>query len=268
MSYTALIDGLCKAGQIEKACQIYARKRATIKTSDMDIYFRMTTAVKNQMLLRMGLWWMVYVEQTRWHSQGWKYAQEVFAKMSERGYSPNLHTYGSLIDVLFKDKRLDLFLKVLYKMLENSCVPNLVIYTEMIDSLCKVGKTDEAYKLLLKMQEKGCNLNVVTYTAMIDGFGKLGKIEMCLELLRDMCSKDFLKKRIKHIGQNISQDIVKVVEGFSREFINSIGLLNELAENESVPMLPVYRVLIDNFVEADRLEAALKLLEEVPVFKF
>ncbi|KAF9617480.1 hypothetical protein IFM89_036441, partial [Coptis chinensis] len=41
-------------------------------------------------------------------------AQEVFAKMSECGYIPNVFTYSSLsslIDRVFKDKRLDLALK-------------------------------------------------------------------------------------------------------------------------------------------------------------
>ncbi|KAK4256084.1 hypothetical protein QN277_008997 [Acacia crassicarpa] len=40
ITYTTLIDGLGKAGQIEKACQIYAKMRGIIETSDMDIYFR------------------------------------------------------------------------------------------------------------------------------------------------------------------------------------------------------------------------------------
>ncbi|KAI9110480.1 hypothetical protein K1719_018346 [Acacia pycnantha] len=267
----ALVDGLCKANQVKEAHELLNSMSVEGCEPNHIVYDALIDGFCKAGKLED--------------------AQEVFAKMSERGYSPNLHTYGSLIDVLFKDKRLDLVLKVLSKMLENYCVPNVVIYTEMIDGLCKVGKTDEAYKLLLKMQEKGCNPNVVTYTAMIDGFGKLGKIEMCLELLRDMCSKgcapNFITYRVlinhccsaglldeahrlldemnqtywpKHISS-----YCKIVEGFSREFITSIGLLNELAENESVPMLSVYRVLIDNFVKADRLEAALKLLEEVPL---
>lgn len=271
ITHGALVDGLCKAKRVKEAHELLNSMSVEGCEPNHIVYDALIDGFCKAGKLED--------------------AQEVFAKMSERGYSPNLYTYGSLIDVLFKDKRLDLVLKVLSKMLENSCVPNVVIYTEMIDGLCKVGKTDEAYKLLLKMQEKGCNPNVVTYTAMIDGFGKLGKIEMCLELLRDMCSKgcapNFITYRVminhccsaglldeahklldemnqtywpKHISS-----YRKIVEGFSREFITSFGLLNELADNESVPMLPVYRVLIDNFVKADRLEAALKLLEEVPL---
>ncbi|MED6202488.1 hypothetical protein PIB30_106128, partial [Stylosanthes scabra] len=174
-------------------------------------------------------------------------------------------------------------------MLENSIAPNVVIYTEMIDGHCKVGKADEAHKLMLKMEEKGCDPNVVTYTAMIDGFGKLGKIEQCFELLRDMCSKgcapNFITYRVlinhccstglfeeahrlldemkqtywpRHISSHC-----RIIEGFNREFIASMGLLNELVEDDSVPVDSLYRILIDNYIKAGRLEVAVNLLEEI-----
>ncbi|KAF5190750.1 Pentatricopeptide repeat-containing protein [Thalictrum thalictroides] len=216
-------------------------------------------------------------------------AQVVFAKMSERGYSPNVYTYNSLIDRLFKDKRLDLALKVLSKMLENSCPPNVVTYTEMIDGLCKAGKTDEAYKLLLMMEEKGCHPNVVTYTAMIDGFGKVGNVEMSLMLLEQMgakgCAPNFVTYRVlinhccaagllKQAHQLLEEmkqiywprhvaGYRKVIEGFNKEFIISLGLMDEISEEGSLPIVPAYRVLIDSFCKAGNLEVALELHKEI-----
>ncbi|KAG8375943.1 hypothetical protein BUALT_Bualt09G0011500 [Buddleja alternifolia] len=215
-------------------------------------------------------------------------AQEVFAKMSERGYSPNVYTYSSLIDRLFKDKRLDLALKVLAKMLEYSCPPNVIIYTEMIDGLSKVGKTGEAYKLMLMMEEKGCKPNVVTYTAMIDGFGKAGKVDKSLELFHEMvdkgCAPNYITYRvlINHCcdGGRLDEayqlleemkqtywpthlaNYHKVMEGFSKEFILSLELVDEMGNNNSVPLIPIYKVLIDSFQRAGRLEMALKLHKE------
>nr|XP_023874319.1 pentatricopeptide repeat-containing protein At1g06710, mitochondrial-like [Quercus suber] len=217
----------------------------------------------------------------------------LFEEMKRNGIVPDVYIYTILIiDRLFKDKRLDLALKVLSKMLENSCAPNVVIYTEMIDGLCKVGKTDEAYKLMLMMEEKGCYPNVVTYTAMIDGFGKVGKVEKCFELLREMgskgCAPNFVTYRVlinhccatglldeahklldemkqTYWPRHISS-YCKVIEGFNREFIISLGLLDEISENDSVPIVPVYRILIDSFIKAGRLESALELHEEIPSF--
>ncbi|WCJ30369.1 Tetratricopeptide repeat (TPR)-like superfamily protein [Euphorbia peplus] len=219
-------------------------------------------------------------------------AQEVFTKMLYRGYTPTVFTYSSLIDRLFKDKRLDLALKILSKMLEDSCAPNVVTYTEMVDGLCKVGKTDEAYKLMLMMDEKGCKPNVVTYTAMIDGFGKAGRVERCLEMLEKMgskgCAPNFITYRVlishccayglldeaHRLLEEMKQTYwpkyttgyYKVVDGFSREFIASLGLLVEMSENDSLPIFPVYKLLIDNFIKAGRLEQALELYEELPSF--
>nr|POE44619.1 pentatricopeptide repeat-containing protein, mitochondrial [Quercus suber] len=57
-----------------------------------------------------------------------------------------------------------------------------------------------------------------------------------------------------------------VIEGLNREFIISLGLLDEISENDSVPIVPVYRILIDSFIKAGRLESALELHEEIPSF--
>ncbi|KAL3506659.1 hypothetical protein ACH5RR_032041 [Cinchona calisaya] len=216
-------------------------------------------------------------------------AQDMYAKMLERGYRPSLYTYSSFIDRLFKDKRLDLAIKVLAKMLENSCAPNVVIYTEMVDGLCKAGKTDEAYKLMLMMEEKGCHPNVVTYTAMIDGFGRVGKLDKCIELFQKMgtngCAPNHITYAvlIKHYSMAGFLDEAyqlleemkntywpihmesyrKVIEGFNKEFMMNLGLLNEISESDPVPVLPAYKLLIDSFSKAGRLEVALELHKQI-----
>ncbi|KAJ6733847.1 PENTATRICOPEPTIDE REPEAT-CONTAINING PROTEIN PET309 MITOCHONDRIAL [Salix koriyanagi] len=271
-TYGALVDGLCKAYQVKEARDLLKSMSVEGCEPNHVVYDALIDGCCKAGKLDE--------------------AQEVFTKMLECGYDPNVFTYSSLIDRLFKDKRLDLALKVLSKMLENSCAPNVVIYTEMIDGLCKVGKTDEAYKLMIMMEEKGCNPNVVTYTAMIDGFGKAGRVEKCLELMQQMSSKgcapnfvtyrvlinhccsagllDEAHKLLEEMKQTYWPRHVagyrKVIEGFNREFIASLDLSFEISENDSVPVAPVYRVLIDNFIKAGRLEMALELNEELSSF--
>ncbi|KAL5707779.1 hypothetical protein ACHQM5_018640 [Ranunculus cassubicifolius] len=268
-TYGALVDGLCKAHKVAEARDLLSAMSTVGCEPNHVVYDALIDG-----FCKVGK-----LEE----------AQEVFAKMSERGYSPNVYTYSSLIDALFKDKRLDLALKVLSKMLENSCPPNVVTYTEMIDGLCKVGKTEEAYKLLIMMEEKGCPPNVVTYTAMIDGFGKVGKVDMSLMLLEQMgvkgCAPNFITYRVlinhccaagllneahrlleemkqtywpKHVA-----GYRKVIEGFSKEFIISLGLLEEISEDSSPPIVPAYRILIDTFSKAGNLEVALDLHKEI-----
>ena len=268
-TYGALVDGLCKAHKVKEARDLLDAMSSGGCEPNHIVYDALIDG-----FCKAGK-----LEE----------AQNVFSNMSERGYIPTIYTYGSLIDRLFEDKRLDLVLKVLSKMLESSCAPNVVIYTEMIDGLCKVGKLDEAYKLMLMMEEKKCYPNVVTYTAMIDGFGKAGKIDKCLDLLKEMSSKgcapnfitykvlinhccalgrlDEAHKLLDEMKQTYwpkhMASYQKVIEGYSREFLASLGILNEMGENDSVPMLPVYSILIDNFMKAGKLEVALELFEEV-----
>lgn len=269
VTYGALVDGLCKAHRVKEARNLLDAMSLKGCEPNHIVYDALIDG-----FCKVGK-----LDE----------AQEVFVKMSECGYSPNVYTYSSLIDRLFKDKRLDLALRVLSKMLENSCPPNVIIYTEMIDGLCKVGKTDEAFKLMLMMEEKGCHPNVVTYTAMIDGFGKAGKVDKCLELLAQMgakgCAPNCVTYRvlINHccaaglldeaygLLEEMKQTYWprhiagyrKVIEGFNREFIVSLSLLDEINEDESVPLVPVYKLMIDSFCKAGRLEVAVELHKEI-----
>ncbi|KAL8491880.1 hypothetical protein ACS0TY_023466 [Phlomoides rotata] len=268
VTYGALVDGLCKVHRVKEARNILDAMSSSGCEPNHIVYDALIDGFCKAGKLDE--------------------AQEVFAKMSECGYIPNVYTYSSLIDRLFKDKRLDLALKVLAKMLENSCAPNVIIYTEMVDGLCKVGKTDEAYRLMVMMEEKGCNPNVVTYTAMIDGFGKTGKLDKSRELFQEMitkgCAPNYITYRVLinhccsvgrldeayHLLEEMKQtywphhltNYHKVVEGFSKEFLLSLQLVDEMGKNDSAPLIPVYKVLIDSFQKAGRLEMALQLHKE------
>ncbi|ERN20102.1 hypothetical protein AMTR_s00066p00041260 [Amborella trichopoda] len=268
-TYGALVDGLCKAHKVSEAHELLEAMGKDGCLANNVVYDALIDG-----FCKVGK-----LDE----------AQKVFAKMVECGYSPNVYTYSSLIDRLFKDKRLDLAIKVLSKMLENSCSPNVVTYTEMIDGLCKVGKTDEASRLLVMMEEKGCHPNVVTYTAMIDGYGKVGKVDLGLKLLREMaekgCAPNIVTYRvlINHccaaglldeacgLLDEMKQTywpphalwFKDVIQGFSIEFINSLGLLHEISEYNMFPMVPAYSILIDSLCKAGRLEVALELHKEM-----
>ncbi|KAL5998125.1 hypothetical protein ACLOJK_009060 [Asimina triloba] len=268
-TYGALVDGLCKAHKVAEARDLLDAMSAADCEPNHVVYDALIDG-----FCKVGK-----LDE----------AQEVLVRMSERGYSPDVYTYSSLIDRLFKDKRLDLALKVLSKMLENSIAPNVITYTEMIDGLCKVGKTDEAHKLLVMMEEKRCHPNVVTYTAMIDGFGKVGKVNMCLELFQQMtekgCAPNFITYRvlINHCctsglldeAQKLLEEMKhtywpkymtgyrNLIKGFSKKFLTSLGLLEEISKYDSLPLVPVYNILIDNLCKAGRLEKALLLHKDI-----
>ncbi|OQU81837.1 hypothetical protein SORBI_3006G128400 [Sorghum bicolor] len=280
ITYSALVDGLCKAGEIQKACEVYTKLIGTSDNVGSDFYFegkhtdsiapnvvtygalidglcKAHKVVDAQELLDAMLSngcepnHIIYDALIDGFCKVGKIdnAQEVFLRMSKCGYLPTVHTYTSLIDAMFKDRRLDLAMKVLSQMVESSCTPNVVTYTAMIDGLCRIGECQKALKLLSMMEEKGCSPNVVTYTALIDGLGKSAH-----SLLSEM-KQTYWPKYL--------QGYCSVVQGFSKKFIASLGLLEELESHGTVPIAPVYGLLIDNFSKAGRLEEALELHKEM-----
>ncbi|KAM0001575.1 putative tetratricopeptide-like helical domain superfamily [Helianthus debilis subsp. tardiflorus] len=269
VTYGALVDGLCKAHKVDQAVKLLDVMPSEGCEPNNIVYDALIDG-----LLKDGK-----LEE----------AERVYMKMCENGYNPNVFTYGAMIDKMFKDNRLDLASRVLSQMLEDSCAPNVVIYTEMIDGLCKVGKTDEAYRLMEMMETKGCKPNVVTYTAMINGFGIAGKVEKSLEIFKQMgsksCAPNYVTYRvlIHHCCASGRLDEAhglleemkmtywpkhmasyrKVIEGFNREFLINIGLLDDISEYDFVPVIPVYKLLFDSYRKAGKLEVALELLKEV-----
>ncbi|XP_020592093.1 pentatricopeptide repeat-containing protein At1g06710, mitochondrial [Phalaenopsis equestris] len=268
-TYGALVDGLCKAHKVIEAHDLLDAMLSSGCEPNHVVYDALVDG-----FCKVG---------------NLDEAQNVLVRMSQHGHNPSVYTYSSLIDRLFKDKRLDLVLEVLSKMLVNSCAPNVITYTEMIDGLCKVGKTEEAYKLFKMMVEKGSSPDVVTYTAMIDGFGNADKVDMCLEIYGQMISKGCAPNFITYtvlINHCCAAGLLdealgildemkqtywpihvagygKVIEGFSGKFIASIGLLEDISNYSSMPVVPAYKIIIGSFCQAGRLDEAFELYKEV-----
>jgi pentatricopeptide repeat protein len=269
VTYGALVDGLCKAHKVTMAHDLLnAMSSAGCEPNHMVYDALIAGFCKADKL---------------------ENAHDIFVTMTQRGYLPNVYTYSTLIDKLFKDRRLDLALKVLAKMLEGSCTPNVVTYTEMIDGMCKVGKDEEALKLFSMMQQKGCNPNVYAYTALIDGLCKAGKIHHGLKLFDEMqikgCSPNAVTYRVlinhccrfdlldharelldemkqTHWPRNV-KGYKDVIHGFSKDFILSIGLVDELVDTALPPLADSYGIVINSFCKVGKVEAALELYEEI-----
>ncbi|XP_047177027.1 pentatricopeptide repeat-containing protein At1g05670, mitochondrial-like [Vigna umbellata] len=71
-------------------------------------------------------------------------------------------------------------------MVEKGLTPNVVTYTTLVDGLCKRGEVDIANELLLEMSEKGLQPNVCTYIALINGLCKVGNIEQAIKIMEEM----------------------------------------------------------------------------------
>nr|TKR98748.1 hypothetical protein D5086_0000200650 [Populus alba] len=226
-------------------------------------------------------------------SGDYAYAYKLLKKMVQCGCQPGYVVYNILIGGICSSEEpgkdlLDLAEKAYGEMLEagvvlnkvqeardllksmsvEGCEPNHVVYDALIDGCCKAGKLDEAQEVFTTMLECGYDPNVYTYSSLIDRLFKDKRV-----LINHCCSTGHLDeahKLLEEMKQTYWPRHVagyrKVIEGFNREFIASLDLSFEISENDSVPVAPVYRVLIDNFIKAGRLEIALELNEELSSF--
>ncbi|XP_062020353.1 pentatricopeptide repeat-containing protein At3g61520, mitochondrial-like [Rosa rugosa] len=80
-----------------------------------------------------------------------KRMSELMAKMEEMGIKPDVITFGILINLLCKSRRIDATLEVFEKMSGGvkgvSAEPDVIVYNTLIDGLCKVGRQEEGLRL-------------------------------------------------------------------------------------------------------------------------
>ncbi|KAJ6377831.1 hypothetical protein OIU78_028120 [Salix suchowensis] len=247
-TYSKVIGYLCNASKVEKAFQLFQEMKRNGIAPDVYVY---TTLIDS--FCKAGL-----IEQAR----NW------FDEMERDGCVPNVVTYTALIHAYLKSRKLSKANEVYEMMLSKGCTPNIVTYTALIDGLCKAGKIEKASQIYKIMKKENVEIpdvdmyfrvvdgslnepNVFTYGALVDGLCKAYQVKEARDLLKSMSVEGCYRK---------------VIEGFNREFIASLDLSFEISENDSVPVAPVYRVLIDNFIKAGRLEMALELNEELSSF--
>ncbi|GAU43382.1 hypothetical protein TSUD_254650 [Trifolium subterraneum] len=179
---------------------------------------------------------------------------KIICEMMGKGFVPDDSTYSKVIGFLCDASKIEKACQIYarmrgdidssdmdkyFKLDHNNCVgPNVITYGALVDDMCS----------------KGCAPNFITYRVLINHCCSRGLLDEAYILLDEMKQTYWPKHILSHR---------KIIEGFSQEFITSIGLLDELGKNESVPVDSLYRILIDNYVKAGRLEVASNLLEEI-----
>lgn len=221
MSYNAVMDGFCKAGQLQEALQ-YLDKLAESNLSPNAASYT---------ILMNG-----YITQGKLQE-----AEKLFRSMTEKGCIPDACAYNTLLDAYFKEGMLaeaeKLFeemvterrepdsvtytmlinefskrgkvegaLKIFTNMIEGGLKPDVSVYNKWFGLLCKEGKNDEAKKLFERMVDESQNPDVGTYEILTEGFGQQGRAEEAKELFRDILEKG-----------NLSEDLVALLTGKLKE---------------------------------------------------
>ncbi|KAL7133756.1 hypothetical protein ABFS83_12G161200 [Erythranthe nasuta] len=173
VSYTIIIDALCKKRRIKEAldiCSLAAKKKG----------IALSIVTFNSVI--NGLC----------HQGCLTEAFRLFDSLERIDILPTEVTYGTLIDALAKEGLLHDANMLLESMLLKNLEPNTRIYNSLINGYCKSGLLDEAIKIFHDLEMRNLKPDGFTVGALINGYCLKGDMEGALNLYLEFKRNGFL----------------------------------------------------------------------------
>ncbi|KAG5240298.1 pentatricopeptide repeat-containing protein [Salix suchowensis] len=113
-------------------------------------------------------------------------ARELLQMLLELGLKPDIFTFSSIIDGLCRAQLFDDALSCFGEMVEWGVSPNAVTYNILIRSLCLIGGVGRSMKLLKNMRKDGISPDIFSLNALIQSFCRMGKVEKAEKIFVSM----------------------------------------------------------------------------------
>ncbi|GFP84789.1 putative pentatricopeptide repeat-containing protein at1g12700 mitochondrial [Phtheirospermum japonicum] len=144
-------------------------------------------------------------------------ATHMFREMPRKGLKPDVTTYTTILQGLFRGGRCSDALEVFDEMQAVGSKPNFYTYCNVLDGLCRNGRVERALLLLDALEHKegehlhityynivmdglceGLDPDVVTYTILIKGCCRNGPLEEAKDILLKMEQASFSPDEITY----------------------------------------------------------------------
>ena len=89
--------------------------------------------------------------------------------MMEKVFKPDTVMYGSLMDALAQENKIDVALGIWNQVLDNGFQAGVIMHNILINALCFVGKVEEALHVCMEMKQKRCTQNLARCNMLMDG---------------------------------------------------------------------------------------------------
>ncbi|KAF0911918.1 hypothetical protein E2562_012742 [Oryza meyeriana var. granulata] len=209
VTYTTVIDGLCKMARIDEARRIWnemvdkgMEPNEYTYCSLVDYYgksgdFEMARKVYDEMLGKglkeSTVSCNIMVAGFCIHGRVDE-ALGMFEEMAKKGIQHDVITYNTLLQGLCKVGRLGEAIQVYEQLLLSGLEPSVSTFTPLIDTMCEEGQVDAAVELLKLMYAKGLVPLARSNDSIINGFCKARRAEDGMAWLAGML-KNNLKPR-------------------------------------------------------------------------
>ena len=230
VSYTILIDGFSKLGDVEKAVGFLNKMRKDGVQPNLVTY----TAIMLGFCKRGKL----------------EEAFSIFKMVDDLGIVVDEFMYATLINGLCRRGDFDRVFHLLDEMEKRGISPSTVTYNIVINGLCKFGRTSEADKV-----SKGVTGDVITYSTLLHGYIGEENITGILET----------KRRLEEAGVcmdiivcNILIKALFMVGAFEDAYV----LYKGMPEMDIVADSFTYCTMIDGYCKVNRIDEALEIFDE------
>ncbi|KAL0292878.1 UNVERIFIED_CONTAM: putative pentatricopeptide repeat-containing protein, mitochondrial [Sesamum calycinum] len=204
-------------------------------------------------------------------------AEKLFKKLlSEKLCEPDEIMYLivlNVIDGLCKDKMTDDALYLLSRMIERGISPNIVTYNSMIQGLCIVGRwknvkdlfnemldgyclrgqMGKAKRVLNTIADSGLKPSIISYGSLINGYCKQGRVDEAWHLFMEISCKG-----LQHDTVNYNT----MIHGLfcKGRFADGWKLFNDMQARSVMPDLQTYTILLDGLCRTQQIAQAFSFL--------
>jgi pentatricopeptide repeat protein len=201
-SYTALIDALCRGGNVAQAqAQLKDMQVSRGLVPDAATYgpflrsactakdARAALRVLDRMLARdltPNVFTYNAVIRLLCEMGEIDEAYNILCEMDRRGEKPDVWSYNTLLSAHCKLKEVNKALRLISRMDKHSCMPDRHSYNMLLKMLISVGRIDKAVEVWDGMEKRGFHPGAANYAVMIHGLcrKKGGAEEACSYFLR------------------------------------------------------------------------------------
>lgn len=258
--YSAVVDGLCKGGYVNKALDlcIFAEKKGI--TLNVVLYNSIINGLCHEgrlieafrlfdSLERIGLTPSEITYATLVYAlcrEGYLLdANHVFRKMVLKGFEPKLQVYNSLLDAISEIGQLEEALKVLNDLETKFIEPDGFTVSAVINCYCQKGDLEGALAFFDKFKRKDILPDLLGFLYLIRGLCAKGRMEEARSILREMLQFKPVAELINIVDSEVETESIVDFLVFLCEqgrIQEAVRVLNEIASM----LFPVWRLSKSN----------------------
>lgn len=208
MTFNALIDGLCKAGELEEARHLFYKMEIGKNPS---LFLRLSQGA-DRVMDTASLQTMV---ERLCESGLILKAYKLLMQLADSGVVPDITTYNVLINGFCKAKNINGAFKLFRELQLKGHSPDSVTYGTLIDGLHRVDREEDAFRVLDQMVKNGCTPSSAVYKSLMTWSCRKGKLSVAFSLwlkyLRSLPSQEdeTLKLAEEHFEKGELEKVVR-----------------------------------------------------------